>query len=605
MSGFVFELGMDIQDFSKSISEVENELKRLKDSLKNATGQGIVETNLQIKKLEQTLVDLKRVGLDKLPQGVTNASNALNSLSQVTRDLPFGFIAIQNNLPLVVDSLGQLSKQAGGVGPALKSIGASLIGPAGLSFAFGAVVAGVTALIQKYGSLGNAYTAIVSGNAKLIETQKEYNKGIAEATANVIVEESKIKILVSTINNLDAPQKQRIAAYNELKKVSPDIVAGIRDENALTAANIDIINKNTQARLQAIKLKIQEAGITSVLTKNAEELANANIALEDANKKVTAAELAYNNQTDTRIKSGIGLVDNLKSELSALTLARVEKEKAQKAVDALIATQDQYLKQLQPIVTETSAINTATKERINLLKKEDTQIKQNEKTGLSALIAKNKKELADFNKELSQPLTFETAYVNLFPKLDEQLKKGSKGLEAFRKQNVEVETNKKGPEFIPSQSFIDAQNRVKALQDTFAAVKANLETVFFSPISDLFSNFFETGKFAFADFGKTILKTIGQIVSKIIATGVINLLASLLLPPGTGTLVGATKGVGGAFKAAFNSILGGGGGNVLNPSFAGVGGGPMGMSGQVNVVLRGQDLVGALNRTNTTINRVG
>jgi hypothetical protein len=29
------------------------------------------------------------------------------------------------------------------------------------------------------------------------------------------------------------------------------------------------------------------------------------------------------------------------------------------------------------------------------------------------------------------------------------------------------------------------------------------------------------------------------------------------------------------------------------------------MSGQVNVVLRGSDLVGALNRTNATINRVG
>jgi hypothetical protein len=604
MSGFVFDLGMNISNFTKSISEVENELQRLKDSLKTATGQGIVETNIQIKQLEQSLVNLKKVGLDKLPGGVVNATNSLTSFSGVVRDLPFGFIAIQNNLPLVVDSLGQLSKQAGGVGPALKSIGASLIGPAGLSFAFGAVVAGVTALIQKYGSLGNAYSAIVSGNAKLIETQKEYNKGIAEATANVIVEESKIKILLSTINNLDAPQKQRISAYNELKKVSPDVVAGIRDENALTAANIDLINKNSQARLQAIKLKIQEAGITSVLTKNAEDLANANIALEDANKKVTAAELAYNNQTDTRIKSGIGLVDNLKSELSALTLARVEKEKAQKAVDALIATQDQYLKQLQPIVTETSAINTATKERIDLLKKEDAQIKQNEKTGLSALIAKNKKELADFNKELSQPLTFETAYVNLFPKLDEQLKKGSKGLEAFRKQNVEVETNKKGPEFIPSQSFIDAQNRVKALQDTFAAVKGNLETVFFSPISDLFSNFFETGKFAFADFGKAVLKTISQIVAKIIATGIINLLANILLP-GAGAAAGAAKGIGGAFTSALGSVLGFGGGGVAAPSFAGVGGGPMGMSGQVNVVLRGQDLVGALNRTNTTINRVG
>jgi len=44
---------------------------------------------------------------------------------------------------------------------------------------------------------------------------------------------------------------------------------------------------------------------------------------------------------------------------------------------------------------------------------------------------------------------------------------------------------------------------------------------------------------------------------------------------------------------------------IAGPSFGGVGAGAFGLSGQVNVVLRGQDLVGALNRTNTTINRVG
>jgi hypothetical protein len=604
MSGFVFELGMDIQDFSKSISEVENELKRLKDSLKNATGQGIVETNLQIKKLEQTLVDLKRVGLDKLPQGVTNASNALNSLSQVTRDLPFGFVAIQNNLPLVVDSFGQLTKQAGGLGPALKSIGASLVGPAGLSFAFGAIVAGVTALIQKYGSLGEAFNALLGIAPRLTESQKEFNKATAEAAGNAALEEAKIKILVGTISNLDAPQKQRIAAYNELKKVSPDVVAGIRDENALSAQSIQIINSLAESRLKLLKLKIEEAGINSVLSKNAEQLATKQQELDLLTQENNANYLALEKSQKQTLVTGLAAVQLQQNANSAYQSTNASVIALKAEIKKLNADQDAYIGKLQPIVDGISNINEETRKRIKLLKQEDEQIKQNEKTGLSALIAKNKKELSDFNKELSQPLTFETAYVNLFPKLDEQLKKGSKGLEAFRKQNVEVETNKKGPEFIPSQSFIDAQNRVKALQDTFAAVKGNLETVFFSPISDLFSNFFETGKFAFADFGKAVLKTISQIVAKIIATGIINLLANILLP-GAGAAAGAAKGIGGAFTSALGSVLGFGGGGVAAPSFAGVGGGPMGMSGQVNVVLRGQDLVGALNRTNTTINRVG
>jgi hypothetical protein len=40
-------------------------------------------------------------------------------------------------------------------------------------------------------------------------------------------------------------------------------------------------------------------------------------------------------------------------------------------------------------------------------------------------------------------------------------------------------------------------------------------------------------------------------------------------------------------------------------NFGGIQGGGLGMSGQVNVVLRGSDLVGAINRTNSQIKRVG
>lgn len=616
MSGFVFDLGMNIENFTKSISEVEDELKRLKDSLKTATGQGIVETNVQIKQLEKSLVDLKKVGLDKLPGGITNASNALNSLSQVTRDLPFGFIAIQNNLPLVVDSFGQLTKQSGGLGPALKSIGASLIGPAGLSFAFGAVIAGVTALIQKYGSLGNAYSAIVSGNSKLIESQKEFNKAIASTSADVVVEEAKIKILVGTLNNLDAPQKQRIAAYNELKKISPDVVAGIKDENALTSESINIINKSAEARLQLIKLKIQEAGITAVLTKNAEELANANIVLEDANNKVAIAQKNYDNQSKNRLKSGIGLVDNLKDELSILTNLKYERDKAKKVVDGLIATQDQYLKQLPNIVSETSAINLATQQRIDKLKAEDKALKESAKNGQQkykegwqgiiselkefdafqkANAAANQRAAA-INAQISQAKALK-ARTEAQKKANEETKKAEDA--ALALAIAEGEASYQAPNFLEGFKNLAP----KLIQETNAAAGLELfRNTFTNPLSDLFTNFLDTGKLAFKDFGKAILQTINQVVARIIATGIVNLLGSILFPGAPGI----TKGVGGAFKAAFGSILGiNFGGGIAAPSFAGVGGGSLGMSGQVNLVLRGQDLVGSLNRTNTLINRVG
>ena len=46
-SPFVFEIGADVIKFTKSISEVDAELKELRNVLKTQTGAAIVETNKQ------------------------------------------------------------------------------------------------------------------------------------------------------------------------------------------------------------------------------------------------------------------------------------------------------------------------------------------------------------------------------------------------------------------------------------------------------------------------------------------------------------------------------------------------------------------------------
>ena len=532
--------------------------------------------------------------LNGLKAPVANASNALNSLSQVTRDLPFGFVAIQNNLPLVVDSFGQLTKQAGGLGPALKSIGASLIGPAGLSFAFGAIIAGVTALIQKYGSLGEAFNALLGLTPRLTESQKEYNKAVSEAAGNAALEEAKIKILVGTLNNLDAPQSKRIEAYNELKKVSPDVVAGIKEENALTAESIDIINKSSEARLQAIKLKIQEAGISAVLTKNAETLAKKQQELNLLSKEYVANAAAFTKAQNSTNITGQAAVQVQQAAFRAFKSSAAEVSALQKEIAKLNADQDQYLKQLQPIVSQTAAINTATKSRTESLKK-NTKAQKDNNDSLEANIRANER-IAEINAKLLES----KALQNRTEALKKQREESKKAEDAALALAIaEGEASYQAPNFLEGFKNLGP----KLIQETNAAAGLELfRNTFTNPLSDLFTNFLDTGKLAFKDFGKAILQTINQVVARIIATGIVNLLGSILFPGAPGI----TKGVGGAFKAAFGSILGiNFGGGIAAPSFAGVGGGSLGMSGQVNLVLRGQDLVGSLNRTNTLINRVG
>ena len=157
-------------------------------------------------------------------------------------------------------------------------------------------------------------------------------------------------------------------------------------------------------------------------------------------------------------------------------------------------------------------------------------------------------------------------------------------------------------------SFDSLDKLLKPLADFQKRLEENqilLNEVFFNPLQDAFMNLFETGKFGFKAFADAVLMQIKQLVAKILATGIISLIANIVSGGLAGGIIGGGSGI---LKRVGQSILGAigiGGNGIANPSFGGVGAGSLGMSGQVNVVLRGSDLVGALNRTNATINRVG
>jgi len=445
---------------------------------------------------------------------------ALTNLSLVVQDLPYGFIGIQNNLPALTQSFAQLSSEAGGTQNALKQIAAGLVGPAGLFLAFSAVTTAITYAVQKYGSLKEAFNALIGIAPILTESQKEYNKAVADATGNVALEEAKIKILVGTLNDLDAPQRLRIAAYNELKKVSPDVVAGIKEENALTSESIDIINKSSEARLQAIRLRIQEAGINAVLTNNAEKLATKQQELNLASKEYVSNAVAFTKAQNSTNISGQAAVQVQQSAFSAFKSSAKSVSTLLKEISNLKSEQEAYLDQLKPIVDQTSLINLGTKERIGLIKKETKA--QQENTKEYPTLFEIFKKLIVIRNEFTQD-----------SELFKYFERASKGLEKFRKDNVEVETKFKVPTTLAlSPMMKQKMEELKALAQEFTNVREILTQTFFNPLQDLFTNFFETGKFAFKSFADAVLKEIQRLVARIIATGIIKLLASILVPGG-------------------------------------------------------------------------
>ena len=542
-------------------------------------------------------IDNVSKSLNGLKTPVKNANFALSSLSQVTRDLPFGFIAIQNNLPLVVDSFGQLSREAGGTVPALKALGQSLIGPAGIGLAFSAVTSIITVAVQQYGSLGNAIDALFSKNSKLAASQNLYNKELAQAAGDTQAEATKINILVKNLNDLSKPLSDRYAAYVELRKISPDIVAGIKDENALTEKSIGIINANAQARKELLLLKAKESAIGAVINKNAQEQFALELQIQQNVKDLVTAQTNYNNSK----KQSSVLAKTAQQGISAesITLRNAQKEYTNNVIayNKLIEVQTTYANQLDPIIGKIANIDANTKNLNDSLK---VQTKEYTATEIAA------KALYDILRKTSeitrgQEIKLDTKSfdkidgknLNLTPTVD--LKKA---IDLNQISGIQIVTKQLAKN---TKESLDDLN--KNTQESFKKTFEIVNGVLFQPLSDLFSNLVETGKFAFKDFVNAILQQLTRLIAKLTTAAIVAGILAILTGGGS-TAGGAASGGASSFGAIFKSLTGFGGG-VKSPSFGGVNPGGMAMNGSVNLVLRGQDLVGSINRTNSQLTRIG
>ena len=613
---FIFRLGADVSSFTKSITEVESELKNARAAVKTALGDDLIQANKYVEDLEQSLKNLKAVGVQipgskEAANGLKNiaptaqkAQNTLTGLSGVVRDLPFGFIAIQNNLPILADSFGNLTKTSGGFKAGLKELGAALAGPAGLSFAIGAVISGITVLVQKYGSISAAITEVLN----LTKSQRDLNVALETATAKNIgsaeAEITVLKTLTGVLTNTQLSLDARNGAYDELNKKYPGLLTNLDKEKLKTGE----LNTQLAARIALFAKQIQLNGQRAALEK---------LIGEEAEKSFkTIAQFKNQSFLD-------GLTSELAGVLKGFSAGTAGLQDFSQSLSNGAKSTEFYNKRLNEIQTELSNVDGQILAIVEAGKKKDAQDKkdaQNVAEGIRKSKAKTealKKEREAILKrieaervERSQRVPLEVSFqIAEIGKQDFGALYKKKVIDKFK----EVQKSTGGviiPLNLPEIDTAKILQQLKDIQNATAERRAQIlkeanlqaatdlfKSTFFSPVQDLFTDLLNGADGAFKAFAKAVLQAINQIVAKIIATGIISLLANLIS--------GGTAGLG---KAVFKDILGGLGfaiGKVSNPNFGGVGAGALNMAGAVNVVLRGQDLVGSLNRTNAQISRVG
>jgi hypothetical protein len=616
----------------------------------------------------QIKIRAKVEGLEEAANQINDFSKrsqmALTSLNQVVQDLPFGFIGIQNNLPVLTQQFGNLIKESGGVLNAFKSLGATLLGPTGIVFAVSAVTSGVTFLIQKYGSLGDAIDAIfgkVSTLSKVTrdaaKSQEEFNESfktngqiIAESTGGVDAQITKIQTLSDVVTNLNNSEELRKNALSELQKINKayfgEITTGTEDISKLTAATekyTESLLKNAIA--EGFKSQLTEAAVNlekqrnllQEISKGFDEVAKKRqqpqkgLVLFTGGKNINEVDLeaakvvgAFDKQklvVDEAVKS----VDNLKTSFKNATLdalnfvepidngtKKVKDYKYQ--IDELIGalsfkTEIQNIKELADVILDVNKKYGERKISLSELQNFGDGFFQNLSIEKSSYL--DLKDAIDTYIQKLQVLDLEIKGRIASAKLQEQADKNAAAAAAERARADEELLNQLIKSSMSNEKFPNqaqdigllnleiALSNLKNIEIAYAQSYQALNDVFFNPLQESLNTLLTTGKLTFQEFANSVVASITRIMTKLITTKIIQLLTNLLIP-GAGLI--ASAGLSTVGTSALGEFLSNTGGTA---NFGGIQGGGLGMSGQVNVVLRGSDLIGAINRTNSQIKRVG
>jgi hypothetical protein len=546
---------------------------------------------------------------------VGQAGQSLTNLGRIASDLPFGFIAIQNNLDPLVQSFGSLTRASGGVGGALKALGSALIGPAGLGLAFAAVSSGITLAIQKYGSLGAAVNALigqedrlgqtindqVKAYEKLVEGSRTLEQVRRESSASVQDEIVKVTTLIGIIQSETSTRNEKITALNSLKAANKEYFGDLSQEAILTGELTNRVNAYIDSLVKAAQVK----NLTEEFLRQAKALEEINEAARLATQALpntgVAAQKSFNalqqfgagyQQAVQPINDAAAAVERF-NEIGSKQFQAAErfKELKQALADALVAQNS----------TKASIDQTGTALTNNT---SATNINKNAQASLTEELARQKKEWDELQARLARlrrPTESDTDITQQF--------------QAENPPGAEPRTFPFDPiALIQGQLSLEKSDKAAAaFQERIKGLVSDFNDLLGPAINTIFGAI-ENGQNIFKALGQSLKALVVQLVATVAKAAILAAILSLI--PGAGAALGvagaaggATGGFGGLFRNFLPSLFGGGGGigRSAAPSFSGGGLSPSGfqLAGQVVFVQRGTDLVGVLNQGNARIGRVG
>jgi hypothetical protein len=320
-----------VNEINSRLRDTESEIRRIRNvgplTPDNAY-KNVDKVNASLKNTEASLKRIKNQG-SVLPGNTANetdrAANSLLNVGRIMQDLPFGFIAIENNLNPLLESFQRLKAETGSTSSALMAMLKGLGGGAGLGLALSAFTA-----IMGFSTIGLSMwergTHGATGAAdELAKSIRDLNEVQGEGAASVAGDLAKVNALAATASNVNTSYAERKRALQELREVNKNYFGDLKEEDILTGKLASTVQEYTKALVNSAITK----EFSSEIAKVAKEVADSDAEIIKAHTKLEKAQQAVND-IENDMKTGgneeymTGLATNL--SIAKKGVADAEKE---------------------------------------------------------------------------------------------------------------------------------------------------------------------------------------------------------------------------------------------------------------------------------------
>jgi hypothetical protein len=621
---FGIEIDLDVSGLQAELIKSQNELRKFQSQLKASTDTTeIAKLTASITILDDKIGHLgTRMGDVKKPTG--DATQSLVNLSRIAQDAPYGFIGIANNLNPLLESFQQLSKKSDGAGGALKSMVAGLTGPAGIGLALGVV----SSLVVAFGDDISNFVQKLFDAGSATKEMKTAISGIGGEFTSAVEKVNKVAVAFDLFHKGLITGDEALSVYNKSLGANYGLKKNINEAEAT-------FKEKTKDYIQA---QLQRALADAASAEAAKKL------LEKEKLGLEGPKVGFFNILQSSV---YGTAGPQAARNMAANRLKEQQAEIQKEIDGLINIQQKAEEFANTIANKAGVdINTeTTKDLEKETAKQEAILSKSAKTKQQIAEERLKEEIAILEAENAASMKWADNEMKIYNRMLEFYKKYgdivkaetsvSSMREMLAKQDKEREKKEDSTPFSERKistkgtSVEREENRIKKFDKELEASKKTLEGY-----SEFISGTLTQGIMTMWDAmqqGESPLKALGDylgdvakkfafaIIQATIFNGVMLLLNAL-----TGGAAGEFMGVisssskllglaeGGIVSRPTLAMVGEGGqseavmplnklGNMMNSTFnAGAMSGTGAGNGQF--VLKGNDLVLALQRSNYSLN---